>query len=633
MIDLVKDELFSAGGINYRIKRVMSDRVHVAAENIETREGKLVRITDMRKPVLPDLEDLYPVIPADLLTDDEEKVAKFRLNVIKPYIDRYADPEKIKRTARKYKVGVSTIYKWRARYQKTRHLSALVDRQGRGGKGKSRLSKEQAEIIEQAITTVYYKKKSVAKTYEEVKVQCTQAKIPVPNIKSVKKRIADKSEAIAIKFRRSRQKADELYKGKPGKIPDAKYPFAIVQIDHTKLDIVLVDPIYRKVLGRPWLTMLVDVYSRCPMGYYLSLDPPGNYGTGQAIANALYPKDNILAKYGLVAEWPCWGSMKILHCDNAGEFHSSMTEGACLAYGIGLQFRPKKKPHYGAHIEKLMGTFNTEIHALPGTTFSNSQERKFYEYDSQMRAAFTLDEFEEWLVTYITKVYMLRTHAGIKMSPLSKLKKGLLGEDGMPATGLTMLHEDENTLRLDFMPVVERTIQSSGVQIENMEYYHPIVLGPYVNMKTDFEFDKKRAKKKFIFKMDYRNIKLIYFLDENTKTYFEIPSVDLSCPDMSIWEKREVERRLKEENKPVDTSHIIEGYFALQKLEQEAVNKTKAARRRESRQSELKSKPMPKAEVVGDYSKLPERKAEDATAGAVKKKPKRYEDIDHGAFG
>lgn len=632
MINIVKDEPFSFDGINYRIKRVMSDRTHVVGENLDTRETKLILITSMRKPVLPDLEELYPVIPADLLTEEEEELAKWRYEVIKPFIDKYADTDKIKKAAKKNNVGVSTIYKWRARYQKTRHLSALIDREGRGGKGKSRLTKEQEEIIDQAIKTVYYKKKSVAKTFREVEIQCDQAKVQLPNIKSLKKRIAAKTEETAAKFRRSRQKSDELYKGKSGKIPDAKYPFAIVQIDHTKLDIVLIDPIYRKPLGRPWLTLLIDVYSRCPMGYYLSLDPPGNYGTGQAIAHAMYPKDLDLAKYGLSAEWPCWGAMKIIHCDNAGEFHSMMTESACLAYGIGIQFRPKKKPHYGAHIERLMGTFNEEIHALPGTTFSNTQERRFFEYDSKLRAAFTLDEFNEWLITYMTKVYMLRTHAGIKMSPLAKLKKGLLGEDGMPATGLSELYEDEDTLRLDFSPIHERTIQTTGVTIDNMEYYHPLVLGPYVNMKEEFEFEKKREKKKFIFKMDYRNIKKIYFLDPQTKRYFEIPCNDLSCPDMSIWEKREVERQLKEENKPVDTSHIIQGYLALQKLEQEAVEKTKQARRRESRKSELESKPMPKGQVVGDYTTLPEKKAE--TSGTTtKKKPKRYDNIDHGAFG
>ncbi|MFN7655635.1 MAG: Mu transposase C-terminal domain-containing protein [Cyclobacteriaceae bacterium] len=633
MIKIINDELFSYEGVNFRIKRVISDRIHVVGENLETRETKMVPIVDIRKPILPDVRELYPVIPADLLTEQEEALAKKRLKIIEPFIDKYIDPNKLELAARKNKVGKSTIYRWRARYQKTRHLSSLIDREGRGGKGKSKISDEQEKIIQEAISSKYYKKKSVADTFLEVKIQCTRSGLSVPNLNTVKKRIAQKTEKTAIKFRRSRQIANQQFEGKPGKIPDAKYPFSIVQIDHTRLDIILVDPVYRKPLTRPWLTLLIDVFSRCPMGFYLSLDPPGNFGTGQAIANAMYPKIKLLTKYNITEEWPCWGAMKTIHSDNAGEFHSKMIEKACLAYGIGIQWRPKKKPHYGAHIERLLGTFNREIHTLPGTTFSNIKERKYFEYDSKMYAAFTLEEFEEWLVTYITKVYMIRPHTGIGTSPLSRLKKGLMGEyGGVPAAGLTEFHEDEDTLRLDFMPLYERTIQSSGVQIENMEYYHPL-LAPYINLKEEFEFDKKREKKKFIFKMDIRNIKKIYFMDPDSKVYYEIPSINLSCPDMSIWEKREVERKLKAENKDIDTNAIIEGYLAMRTLEESAINKTKQSRRRQSREAERQSKPMPKGEVVGDYSVLPEvSNAAENSEKKEKKKPKRF-NVDHGAFG
>lgn len=35
------------------------------------------------------------------------------------------------------------------------------------------------------------------------------------------------------------------------------------------------------------------------------------------------------------------------------------------------EWRPVAKPRYGAHIERLLGTLNEEIHGLAGTTFSN----------------------------------------------------------------------------------------------------------------------------------------------------------------------------------------------------------------------------------------------------------------------
>ena len=48
---------------------------------------------------------------------------------------------------------------------------------------------------------------------------------------------------------------------------------------------------------------------------------------------------------------------------------------ACKEYGIDLEWRPVATPHYGAHIERLLGTLNDEIHSAPDTTFSNPRQR------------------------------------------------------------------------------------------------------------------------------------------------------------------------------------------------------------------------------------------------------------------
>jgi putative transposase len=101
--------------------------------------------------------------------------------------------------------------------------------------------------------------------------------------------------------------------------------------------------------------------------------------------------------------------MRTIHCDNASEFHGSMLERACQNYGIALEWRPIERPHYGGHIERWMGTFATEIHALPGSTFSSPAERG--DYDSEGRAVLSLSEFEQWLAEYITGVYHQRATA------------------------------------------------------------------------------------------------------------------------------------------------------------------------------------------------------------------------------
>ncbi len=70
----------------------------------------------------------------------------------------------------------------------------------------------------------------------------------------------------------------------------SRLPLAVVQIDHTKVDIQLVDDLTRTVLGRPWLTVMLDVFSRSVVGFHLSFDAPSAGGIALAIAQGVLPK-------------------------------------------------------------------------------------------------------------------------------------------------------------------------------------------------------------------------------------------------------------------------------------------------------------------------------------------------------
>ncbi len=48
----------------------------------------------------------------------------------------------------------------------------------------------------------------------------------------------------------------------------------IVHIDHTELDIELRSQATGRLLGRPWLTLLTDAYSRRILAVYLTFDAP-----------------------------------------------------------------------------------------------------------------------------------------------------------------------------------------------------------------------------------------------------------------------------------------------------------------------------------------------------------------------
>jgi putative transposase len=269
--------------------------------------------------------------------------------------------------------------------------------------------------------------------------------------------------------------------------------------------------------------------------------------------------------------------MNKIHADNAGEFHSKMLKRACKEYEIDLEWRPVKKPRYGAHIESLLGTFAEKIHKLNGTTFSNPKERG--SYDSDKNADMTFTEFEEWFARYITGVYHQQIHSALLTSPIKQYEKGILGTKDMPGRGLPFLVSDEDRLKLDLMPPVERTVQEYGVVIDHIHYYSG-VLNKYVNVTEP----KSNKKRKFIFKRDPRKINPIYFFDPDLLDYLKVPYRDTSQPTISIWEYRKARRRLEAQGiEDVDEGLIFQAIKEMRAIEEKATRETKSRRRERQR--------------------------------------------------
>ena len=67
---------------------------------------------------------------------------------------------------------------------------------------------------------------------------------------------------------------------------------------------------------------------------------------------------------GVAGDWPVQGLLERLHLDNAKEFHSEALKRGCEQYGIAVDYRPVRTPHYGGHIERLIGTMMGKVHLL-----------------------------------------------------------------------------------------------------------------------------------------------------------------------------------------------------------------------------------------------------------------------------
>lgn len=410
----------------------------VLAKNQQSGQIKEIPIKELYPFSEKDKEEPASKIELSLIQTEDWNEAEEWAEKLQPLIDtKQVTVDMVRKIATDLDVHISTVYRKLNALRNIGKVSALVKEKKSGGKGKSRLSPEVELVIQNTISTFYFnkekQKRSKRSTFNRIKKDLEVSNLEVPAERTIYYRI--NSILNGNKNKKPISLSEEITI--PDRITGANYPLALVQIDHTKLDIIVVDEIYRQSIGRPWITVVIDVFSRMILGFYLSLDPPGNISVGLCLTHAILPKEKWLAKFNITTPYPCWGIMDIVHADNAGEFHGAMLRRACKEYGIDIEWRPVKKPHYGAHIERLLGIVLTKIHELPGTTFSNKEERG--EYDSEKYAQMTLSELEEWLALFITGDYHQRFHEALNTTPIKQYERGILGTKDIPPTGFLII--------------------------------------------------------------------------------------------------------------------------------------------------------------------------------------------------
>lgn len=160
----------------------------------------------------------------------------------------------------------------------------------------------------------------------------------------------------------------------------ATLPLQYVFADHYKLDVLHVDDEYREGLGRLWLTVLIDAFSRAVLGMFLAYEDPNIESIQGALRNAIWPKSG-LAVLGIDQPWTTFGIPQRLFVDNAWAHHSHSLEGlVCALSGGGrythmeLVFRPPYKARYGGLIERLFGNLSGQLRQrLPGAILQPDQ--------------------------------------------------------------------------------------------------------------------------------------------------------------------------------------------------------------------------------------------------------------------
>jgi putative transposase len=305
----------------------------------------------------------------------------------------------------------STLFRLVARFRKTRHTSTLGPQKRGTPEAAFRLDPKVERVVAEQIESFWLKKEKpkFAALLRRIRESCLAEGLRVPHLRTVQRRVRDLVPASAAR-RRGDREAETAVTPSPGQF-SVNRPNALWQIDHTLVDVVVVDEQHRRPIGRPVLTIAIDVCTRMVAGFHLSLEAPSSVSVGLCLLHAVYDKSAWLDERGIEIPWPVAGLPEILPCDNGAEFRSRALAGACREYGIKLQFRPPATPRFGGHIERLIGTMMGAVHLLPGTTFSNVKLKG--DYDAEGRATFTLRELEKWIAIEIAGKYHQRIHTSL----------------------------------------------------------------------------------------------------------------------------------------------------------------------------------------------------------------------------
>ena len=363
-----------------------------------------------------------------------------------------------------------TLWRWHKRYCLTNCPTKLVD--GRRG-GASQRTQEQLQAFEEAVSEVYLgsEKRTIKDVIDRLdkkidalnRQRPNEPPIKKPAKKTVYRWMKDLYRAVVQRAREGKRITERDLR-QSGLGVNVEHVLERVELDHTPVDVLLICSETKMVLGRPWLTLLIDRKSRMILGFYVSFHAPSTTSVLYALRMAISPKDRILAKYkGLRNPWPSFGIFQLLALDNGMEEHAGTLETVCLDLGIELMYCEPGKPMQKGAIERVFRTVSRDLfHKLPGTVFSNPKERG--DYPSETQAALDLDTFTQILVKWIVDVYHVTPHRGLRgKTPLQ------VWNEEAPKVSITL---PAYPSQLETMVGIEatRTAFHYGIEFEHLHY-------------------------------------------------------------------------------------------------------------------------------------------------------------------
>jgi putative transposase len=246
---------------------------------------------------------------------------------------------------------------------------------------------------------------------------------------------------------------------------EADGPNAIWQADHTPLDILLIRP--DGATAKPWLTTVIDDYSRAVAGYFLSFEAPSALHTSLALRQAIWRKED--------SRWIVYGIPDVLYTDNGSDFRSQHLEQVGADLKIRLVFSIPGKPRGRGRIERFFSTVNEMfLCELDGYAPAGGVVRG--------KPTLTLAEFDARFRAFLLDVYQRRKNAETKMLPVERWEANSF---------LPRMPDSLEQLDLLLIQVAKaRQVRADGIHFQSLRYIST-TLAAYVGESVTLRIDPR----------------------------------------------------------------------------------------------------------------------------------------------
>lgn len=342
----------------------------------------------------------------------------------------------------------------------------------RRGNRLPKLPAQTLEIVHQVVQTRFLSEESpsMKACYGIARVQCQAAGAIVPSPSSFSRAV--RQLTTQVESVRAREGAKAAYQVEtwcwhlePDTPKHGQHPLEVAHLDHTEIDLQLVDERFGRKTRKCWVSALIDAYSRKVLATFVTYDAPSYRSCMMVLRDCVRRHGRVPST--IIVDW-------------GSDFRSVHFERLLAFLVVIKKHRPKGAPRHGAVIERLFKRMNEDfIHNLRGNNKGLQNPRSLSKsHDPRERAVWTIERFTERLDDYIEQVYASQPHETLGVSPQQAYELGL--RDFGERANRRIAYDE--AFRMICLPTTDKgtaRVRPGGhLKINGLLYHTPALAGP-----------------------------------------------------------------------------------------------------------------------------------------------------------